>query len=64
MTSGHAPALYESDWLLLLDARERLKAGRAEAVEAETAICLALRDRKLKVRIQIEKVTYALLAGR
>ena len=59
MTSGHAPTLYDPDWLSLLDARERLKAKGAEAVEAETAICLVLRDGKLKVHITIEKVTYA-----
>jgi hypothetical protein len=59
VTSGHAPALYDPDWLSLLDARERLKARGAEAVEAETAICLVLRDGKLKVHITIEKVTYA-----
>ena len=59
MTAGHAPALYDPDWLSLLDARERLKARGAEADEAETALCLALRDRKLKVHITIEKVTYA-----
>ena len=35
MTSGHAPALYDPDWLSLLDARERLKARGAEANEAE-----------------------------
>ena len=59
MTSGHAPTPYDPDWLSLLDARERLKAKGAEAVEAETAICLVLRDGKLKVHITIEKVTYA-----
>jgi hypothetical protein len=56
VTSGHPQALYDPDWLSLLDARERLKAKGAEAVEAETAICFVLRDRKLKVRFIIEKV--------
>jgi hypothetical protein len=63
VTSGHRPALYDSDWLSLLDARERLKARGAEADEAETAICFALRDGKLKVHITIEKVTYAPTRG-
>ena len=63
MTSGHRPALYDSDWLSLLDARERLKARGAEADEAEMAICFALRDGKLKVHITIEKVTYAPTRG-
>jgi hypothetical protein len=51
--------LYDPDWLSLLDARERLKARGAEAVEAETAICLALRDRKFRRHWILEKVTYA-----
>jgi hypothetical protein len=51
--------LYDPDWLSLLDARERLKARGAEAVETETAICLALRDRKLRLQWTLEKVTYA-----
>ena len=63
MTSGRAPALYDPDWLSLLDARERLKAKGAVQVEAETAICLAVRDRKLKVRFVIEKVIYAPTGG-
>ena len=63
MTSGHRPALYDSDWLSLLDARERLKARGAEGDEAEMAICFALRDGKLKVHITIEKVTYAPTRG-
>ena len=51
--------LYDPDWLSLLDARERLKARGAEATEAESAICLALRDRKLRPRWTLGKVTYA-----
>jgi hypothetical protein len=50
--------LYDPDWLSLLDARERLKARGAEATEAESAICLALRDRKLRPRWTLGKVTY------
>jgi hypothetical protein len=63
VTSGHAPALYDPDWLSLLDARERLKAKGVVQVEAETAICLVVRDRKLKVRFVIEKVIYAPTGG-
>jgi hypothetical protein len=51
--------LYDPAWLSLLDARERLKARGHEAAEAETAICLALGDRKLKWRPTTGKVTYA-----
>jgi hypothetical protein len=50
--------LYDPDWLSLLDARERLKAKGADASEVESAICNALRDRKLKVRVIPEKVIY------
>ena len=63
MTSGHRPALYDPDWLSLLDSRERLKAKGAEVDEAETAICFALRDGKLKAHITIEKVMYAPTRG-
>jgi hypothetical protein len=51
--------LYDPDWLSLLDARERLKAMVAETTEAESAICLALRDRELRLHWTLEKVTYA-----
>ena len=51
--------LYDPDWLSLLDARERLKVMGAEEAEAETAICLALGDRKLRPRWTLEKMTYA-----
>jgi hypothetical protein len=50
--------LYDPDWLSFPDARERLKAKGAEATEAEIAICLALRDRKLNVHVTLEKVIY------
>jgi hypothetical protein len=51
--------LYDPDWLLLLDARERLRARGATQAEAETAICLALGDRKFRLHWILEKVTYA-----
>lgn len=51
--------LYDPDWLSLLEARERLTARGAAQAEAETAICLALRDRKFRLQWTIEKVTYA-----
>ena len=54
--------LYESEWLSLLDMRERLKARGHEAAEAESAICLALPDMRLR-RWAIAKVTYAPTGG-
>jgi hypothetical protein len=57
--SGRAPVLYDPDWLSLLDARERLRARGAAQAEAETAICLALQDRKFRRHWILEKATYA-----
>jgi hypothetical protein len=51
--------LYDPDWLSLLDARERLRARGAAQAEVETAICLAARDLKFRIRVTIGGVIYA-----
>ena len=51
--------LYDPNWLSLLEARERLTARGAAQAEAGAAICLALRDRKVRLQWTLEKVTYA-----
>lgn len=51
---------YLPDWLSLSKSRDLLvEAGQHSPLEAETDICLALRDRKLRLRWTLEKVTYA-----